>query len=134
MADLVRLWTTIPAGNTLTNRSIAAGTDFEVVMDVEAESGEFALGSNYTVGAVAINRTTGATAGPLPPLAASTPAYGVANPMSTGFWNPELDQFRWTVPAAFGAANDLIEILAFLTVGVGGTKEAHFTSTYILRA
>ena len=134
MADLVRLWTTTPAGNTLNNRSISAGTAFEVVMDVEAESGEFALGADYTVGAVAINRTTGVTSGPLAQVAASTPAYGVANPMSTGFWNPELDQFRWTVPAAFGAANDLIEILAFLTVGVGGTKEAHFTSTYILRA
>ena len=132
MADLVRVWTADP-GIALTNRSVPAGSAFEVVLNVEAESGEFALGAQYSAGAVAINRTTGAVSGPLAAVAGS-PAYGaVANMGPATLWDPELDEFRYTVPDTFGDANDLIEAIAFITVGAGVSKESHFSSSHVIR-
>lgn len=135
MADLVRLWTTNPGG-TVSNRSIAPGAPFQVVLDVEAETAEFAIGATYATGAIAINRTTGVASGALAPVAPGTPPYGAPTPMGAPqpTWNTELDQFRWTVPAGFGAANDIIELFAFVRVGAGPSVETHFASTYLIRA
>jgi hypothetical protein len=133
MADLVRVYSTIPP-STISNKSVPVGTAFEVRLSVEAESAEFAAGGAYSAGAIAINRTTGAVPLVLAPVAGS-PAYGAAENMGPAtLWDPELDEFRYTVPAAFGAANDIIEIMGFVTVGAGALKETHTASTYVIRA
>ena len=133
MANLVRLWTTVPLG-TFTNLSIGPGTPIEVAIDVEAESAEFASGAAFAVGAIAINKTTGETSGPLLPAGAPpSPPYGVITHMAGAEWDTVADQFRYTVPGGFGASNDIIEICAFLRVGVGVSVEAHFAFTHVIR-
>ena len=133
MANLVRLWTTVPLG-TYTNQSIAPGTSIEVAIDVEAESSEFAAGAAFAVGAFAVNKSTGERSGPLLPAGAPpSPPYGVITHMAGAEWDSVADQFRYVVPGGFGAANDIIEVCAFLRVGVGVAVEAQFAFTHVIR-
>ncbi len=132
MAELARLFTTTTPGGTISQRNVPAGTGFDVCLDAEAESGEFALGAQFSIGAVLNNITTAAAPLLLTPVA-PTPAYGAVANMNTAAWPAIANQFRWTVPAGVGAANNILEIRAFVTVGAGASVEADFATTALIR-
>lgn len=136
MAEIARLWTTMPGENNA-DQSIKPNQVCDVVADCEGSGTELAAGLSFSLGVVAINRSTSPLQQKKLNPSANTPAYG-KNTHGIGVppvWEKQHQQFRWELPADFGASHDIIEILAYLQVGnpTFPPLETHVTSTFLIR-
>ena len=130
MAQIVRVFTR-NVGGTTSDETFPPATIVEVAMDVEARPAEIGSGIAFSVGAVAIDLSTLATAVPTP--MGNTPPYGATAHMGTPAWPAAHNQFVYQIAAGFGAANDICMVLVFLKVGAAAPFDAYFVSTFWMR-
>lgn len=116
MADLVRIFAA-DKGTKIGDTSHDSANPPDVIIEVEASAAECAQGAQYRVGGFARDYATGAVGALVAPIG-TVPAGNVCN---AGQWPVRNHEFVFNLPAnviAAAAANGIVELVAFVSVGL----------------